>query len=41
VLIGIETKDRKNFAVLEKRFEEAGWAYEDITENDTLAGLLI
>ncbi len=41
VLIGIETRDRKNFAVLEKRFEEAGWAYEDITENDTLAGLLI
>ncbi len=41
VLIGIETRDRRNFPLLEKRFQEAGWAYEDITENDTLAGLLI
>lgn len=41
VLIGIETKDRKNFDVLRRKFAEAGWAYEDITDNDTLAGLLI
>ena len=41
VLIGIETKDRRKFAVLERRFREAGWAYQDITENETLAGLLI
>ncbi|MGB6117603.1 MAG: threonine ammonia-lyase IlvA [Mesorhizobium sp.] len=41
VLIGIETKDRRNFDVLTKRFHEAGWAYQDITENETLAGLLI
>ena len=41
VLIGIETKDRRNFDVLARRFHDAGWAYQDITENETLAGLLI
>ncbi|MDP3896263.1 MAG: threonine ammonia-lyase IlvA, partial [Mesorhizobium sp.] len=41
VLIGIETKDRKNFDLLRKRFDEAGWAYQDITDNETLAGLII
>lgn len=41
VLIGIETKNAKNFDVLAKRFHEAGWAYEDITDNETIAGLVI
>ena len=41
VLIGIETKDRKNFDRLRERFDAAGWAYQDITDNETLAGLLI
>jgi threonine dehydratase len=41
VLIGIETKDRKNFAILARRFDEAGWAYQDITDNETIAGLVI
>ena len=41
VLIGIETKDSRNFGVLAKKFAAAGWAYQDITENETLAGLLI
>ncbi len=41
VLIGIETKEKGSFAQLAERFDRAGWAYEDITENDTLAGLLI
>ncbi|MDN2565982.1 threonine ammonia-lyase IlvA [Aquibium sp. A9E412] len=41
VLIGIETKDRANFKRLTARFEKAGWAYQDITDNETLAGLLI
>lgn len=41
VLIGIETKDRRNFDTLSKRFHETGWAYQDITENDVLAGLII
>ncbi|MCX7305375.1 MAG: threonine ammonia-lyase IlvA [Hyphomicrobiales bacterium] len=41
VLIGIETKDRRNFDVLAKRFHAAGWAYQDITDNDTIAGLVI
>ena len=41
VLIGIETKDRRNFEVLGKRFREAGWAYEDITDNEMLANFII
>ena len=41
VLIGIETKDRRNFDVLERRFDEAGWAYQDITDNEEIAGLVI
>ncbi len=41
VLIGIETKDRRNFDLLQARFDAAGWAYQDITDNETLAGLLI
>lgn len=41
VLIGIETKDRRNFDVLARRFHEAGWAYQDITDNETIAGLVI
>lgn len=41
VLIGIETKDRRNFDLLAKRFHEAGWAYQDITDNETLAGFII
>ncbi|HWK66667.1 MAG TPA: threonine ammonia-lyase IlvA [Rhizobiaceae bacterium] len=41
VLIGIETKDRRNFEILAKRFHETGWAYQDITENETIAGLVI
>ena len=41
VLIGIETKERRNFDILAKRFDEAGWAYQDITENEEIAGLII
>ncbi len=41
VLIGIETKDRRNFDTLARRFHEAGWAYQDITDNETIAGLVI
>jgi threonine dehydratase len=41
VLIGIETKDARNFDTLRRRFEEAGWAYQDITDNETLAGFII
>ncbi|MET0599233.1 MAG: threonine ammonia-lyase IlvA, partial [Mesorhizobium sp.] len=41
VLIGIETRDRRNFDVLSRRFRDAGWAYEDITDNETIAGLVI
>ncbi|EJN01662.1 threonine ammonia-lyase IlvA [Phyllobacterium sp. YR531] len=41
VLIGIETKNRKNFDILFRRFDEAGWAYQDITDNETIAGLII
>jgi threonine dehydratase len=41
VLIGLETKDPRNFDRLKERFDAAGWAYQDITDNETLAGLLI
>ena len=41
VLIGIETKDRRNFDLLASAFDEAGWAYEDITDNETLANFII
>ncbi len=41
VLIGIETKDRKNFDVLAKRFHEAGWAYQDITDDEVLSSFII
>lgn len=41
VLIGIETKDARNFKGLIKRFDESGWAYQDITDNETIFSLLI
>lgn len=41
ILIGIETKDRANFEVLTTRFEDAGMGYEDITDNEIIANLLI
>lgn len=41
VLIGIETKDAQNFTVLGARFEAAGWAYQDITDDETITSLLI
>ncbi|MEX2693643.1 threonine ammonia-lyase [Rhizobium mongolense] len=41
VLIGIETKAPENFATLISNFEQAGMGFEDITENDILANLII
>lgn len=41
VLIGIETKNAGNFKILEKKFAEAGWAYQDITDNQVLADFII
>lgn len=41
ILIGIETKDPANFTGLTERFEKAGIGFEDITENDILANLII
>lgn len=41
ILIGIETKDPENFRHLVANFETAGMSYEDITENDILASLII
>lgn len=41
ILIGIETKAPENFAGLYERFETAGLGYEDITENEILANLII
>ncbi|WP_343315997.1 threonine ammonia-lyase IlvA [Brucella sp. BE17] len=41
VLIGIETKNADNFKILNRKFEEAGWAYQDITDNQVLADFII
>ncbi|AOF89677.1 threonine ammonia-lyase [Sinorhizobium sp. RAC02] len=41
ILIGIETKAPENFAVLKKAFDGAGMRYQDITENEILANLII
>ncbi|MGF9562109.1 threonine ammonia-lyase [Neorhizobium sp. JUb45] len=41
ILIGIETTAPENFAGLFQRFEAAGLGYEDITENEILANLII
>ena len=41
ILIGIETRDRSNFTGLIERFEAAGMGFEDITENEILANLVI
>ncbi|WP_439871753.1 threonine ammonia-lyase [Rhizobium leguminosarum] len=41
ILIGIETKAPENFARLVGNFEAAGMGYEDITENEILANLII
>ena len=41
ILIGIETGHRDNFAGLFARFETAGLGFEDITDNEILANLII
>ncbi|MGF9695292.1 threonine ammonia-lyase [Rhizobium sp. 0TCS1.26] len=41
ILIGIETARPENFAALLQRFETAGLGYEDITDNEILANLII
>lgn len=41
VLIGIETKDAAHFAELFAQMDAAGFSYQDITEDETLAQFLI
>jgi threonine dehydratase len=41
VLIGIETRDRRNFELLKAKFAVAGIQYQDITDNETLAGFIV
>ena len=41
ILIGIETRDPANFTQLTANFDAAGLGFEDITENDILASLII
>jgi threonine dehydratase len=41
VLIGIETKERRNFDRLTAGFEAHGVQYQDITDNETLASFII
>ncbi|MBB4954022.1 threonine dehydratase [Agrobacterium vitis] len=41
ILIGIETTERANFSSLFERFEQNGLGFEDITDNEILANLII
>ncbi|WFR96653.1 threonine ammonia-lyase IlvA [Rhizobium tumorigenes] len=41
ILIGIEVKNADSFAELRQNFENAGLGYEDITDNEILANLII
>ncbi|KQZ99753.1 threonine dehydratase [Mesorhizobium sp. Root157] len=41
VLIGIETKDKRNFDLLKAKFDADGVQYQDITDNETLAAFII
>ncbi|MFK7745026.1 MAG: threonine ammonia-lyase IlvA [Roseobacter sp.] len=41
VLIGIETDDPDNFALMFQRIEDAGFTYTDITNDETLAQFVI
>ena len=41
VLIGIETKDPRSFDLLAAKFAAEGVQYQDITDNETLANLII
>ena len=41
ILLGIETKDAANFDGLLRRFEADGIRYQDITDNQIIADLLI
>ncbi|WP_336294831.1 threonine ammonia-lyase IlvA [Bartonella sp. CB169] len=41
VLIAIETKKYDNFHLLEKKFQELGWCYRDITDDQALFDFVI
>lgn len=41
VLIGIETREAGGFERLFERISKAGFSYEDITDNDTLANFIV
>lgn len=41
ILIGIETKSPENFARLFEAFDQAGLSYQDITDNEIIANLII
>jgi len=41
VLIAIETQDQSNFIQLHERFNEAGWVYRDITDDQIFSDFII
>jgi len=41
VLIAIETKNQANFDILHRNFEQSGWAYRDITNDQVLFDFVI
>jgi len=41
ILIGIETRDAVNFIGLMARMTDAGFVWQDITDNELVAGVLV
>ncbi|MCK0141374.1 threonine ammonia-lyase IlvA [Aliiroseovarius sp. F20344] len=41
VLLGIETSKPENFEILERRLEERGFAFSDITDDETIAEFVV
>ena len=41
ILLGVETKDARNFAVLEKNMQEAAIHFTDITNDDLIASFVV
>ena len=41
ILVGVETTDPKNFDVLHKKFEENGYGFQDITDDEVISSFVV
>ena len=41
ILVGVETTDPNNFDVLHKKFEENGYGFQDITDDEVIASFIV